>query len=66
MQGCIKATLLACLRSHRAVSLRNMLQSTLRVQSAEEADIVYLPIYADLGCRLAQVRTFKGGQVDRT
>mmetsp|Transcript_3023 Transcript_3023/g.8820 ORF Transcript_3023/g.8820 Transcript_3023/m.8820 type:complete len:679 (+) Transcript_3023:373-2409(+) len=33
---------------------RQLLQSPLRVHSAEEADVVFLPIYADLGCRLSQ------------
>ncbi len=29
---------------------RQLLQSPLRVHSSEEADLVFLPIYADLGC----------------
>ncbi len=33
---------------------RQLLQSPLRVHSAAAADLVFLPVYADLGCRLSQ------------
>lgn len=33
---------------------RQLLQSPLRVHTSEEADVVFLPIYADIGCRLSQ------------
>lgn len=33
---------------------RQLLQSPLRVHSSAEADVVFLPIYADIGCRLSQ------------
>ena len=33
---------------------RQLLQSSLRVHSYAEADVVFIPIYVDIGCRLAQ------------
>lgn len=33
---------------------RQLLQSPLRVHSAEDADLIYIPAYVDLGCRLSQ------------